>query len=426
MGRTSRAHGAARHADDDLRQCERHAAVRRHRYADARRHGRGQQLRQLRLGADAESQVDSRSTARRSPSSSTACRVGNVDYNHFRPDIAATFPGLANSNGAVGFRILDTTTLTERAAHDRRGPSATAANNAEGIGSRYFTVTNGAAASTRGASPPRAGRPTALTRARATPSAGGARRYSAGARAARLESRRALAAVRRRRGAGRAVIRGEEVDRFELRSASTPARRYTGYLRIGDDAGGAAGRLALERDDRHVHLGARRRLRRHLRPGVRAVGRTAARSRGTTCASSSRRRAADTSARRSRSTRRAAQQDVAAAVPARRLGGRSGRRGRHRASTRCTSGPIRWPAARRSSSACRPTEAFGPTSPRVHGDRFRDIGLRPVGAGPAAGHLRSRRLPVEQRDRRLRAPRHRARHRQVALNVECGMGNGEW
>jgi hypothetical protein len=39
--------------------------------------------------------------------------LGNVDYNHFRPDIATMFPGLANSNGAVGFRILDTTAMTD-------------------------------------------------------------------------------------------------------------------------------------------------------------------------------------------------------------------------------------------------------------------------------------------------------------------------
>ena len=38
--------------------------------------------------------------------------VGTADYNHFRSDIAAIFPGRTNSNGAVGFRIIDTTSLT--------------------------------------------------------------------------------------------------------------------------------------------------------------------------------------------------------------------------------------------------------------------------------------------------------------------------
>ena len=41
--------------------------------------------------------------------------LGPVDYNHERPDIEALFPGFQNTagaNGAVGFRAIDTTTLT--------------------------------------------------------------------------------------------------------------------------------------------------------------------------------------------------------------------------------------------------------------------------------------------------------------------------
>ena len=40
--------------------------------------------------------------------------IGTVDYNHERADIETLFPGYQNtvgSNGAVGFRIIDTTTL---------------------------------------------------------------------------------------------------------------------------------------------------------------------------------------------------------------------------------------------------------------------------------------------------------------------------
>jgi hypothetical protein len=60
--------------------------------------------------------------------------IGTVSYNHFRADIAALFPGLANTGGAVGYRLLDTTALAEGQhtiawiAHD----------------SRYFTVANSA------------------------------------------------------------------------------------------------------------------------------------------------------------------------------------------------------------------------------------------------------------------------------------------
>ena len=41
--------------------------------------------------------------------------LGPVDYNHERPDIEALFPGFQNTagpNGAIGFRVIDTTTLT--------------------------------------------------------------------------------------------------------------------------------------------------------------------------------------------------------------------------------------------------------------------------------------------------------------------------
>ena len=59
----------------------------------------------------------------------------------------ALFPGLNNTNGAIGFRVLDTTTLTNGThtivwvVTDNQGAT-------EGIGSRFFTVSNGAGALT--------------------------------------------------------------------------------------------------------------------------------------------------------------------------------------------------------------------------------------------------------------------------------------
>ena len=47
--------------------------------------------------------------------------VGRPVYNQNRPDIATLFPGYANSNGAVGYYILDTTAAGERASHDLVG-----------------------------------------------------------------------------------------------------------------------------------------------------------------------------------------------------------------------------------------------------------------------------------------------------------------
>ena len=55
--------------------------------------------------------------------------------------IAALFPGYANTNGAVGYFVLDTTTLTN-GVHTIAWVVRDSAGNASGIGSRYFTVVN--------------------------------------------------------------------------------------------------------------------------------------------------------------------------------------------------------------------------------------------------------------------------------------------
>ena len=67
--------------------------------------------------------------------------VGHPNYNQFRGDIAAIFPGLANSNGAVGFFYLDTTRLTN-GVHNIAWVVYDGAGRSDGIGSRYFTVQN--------------------------------------------------------------------------------------------------------------------------------------------------------------------------------------------------------------------------------------------------------------------------------------------
>jgi hypothetical protein len=73
--------------------------------------------------------------------------VGTVDYNHFRQDIASLFPGLENSDGAVGFRIIDTTTMAN-GTHTISWSATDSAGQVAGIGSRFFTVSN------TGSSPP--------------------------------------------------------------------------------------------------------------------------------------------------------------------------------------------------------------------------------------------------------------------------------
>ena len=69
--------------------------------------------------------------------------LGPVTYNLFRPDVASLFPGLANSGGAIGHRALDTTALAE-GEHTIAWVVADSAGAMEGIGSRYFTVSNSA------------------------------------------------------------------------------------------------------------------------------------------------------------------------------------------------------------------------------------------------------------------------------------------
>ena len=67
--------------------------------------------------------------------------VGQPVYNNYRSDIATLFPGLANSNGAVGYYVIDTTTLAN-GMHNIAWSVTDNLGRVEGIGSRYFTVLN--------------------------------------------------------------------------------------------------------------------------------------------------------------------------------------------------------------------------------------------------------------------------------------------
>jgi hypothetical protein len=67
--------------------------------------------------------------------------VGHPTYNQYRSDIANLFPGLANSNGAIGFFFIDTTTLAN-GVHTISWNVFDNARRGDGIGSRYFTAAN--------------------------------------------------------------------------------------------------------------------------------------------------------------------------------------------------------------------------------------------------------------------------------------------
>ena len=68
---------------------------------------------------------------------------GHPTYNNFRSDISTLFPGYANSSGAVAYFSLDTTTLSN-GVHTLAWGVVDNAGRSAGIGSRYFTVANGA------------------------------------------------------------------------------------------------------------------------------------------------------------------------------------------------------------------------------------------------------------------------------------------
>lgn len=66
---------------------------------------------------------------------------GHPAYNQFRNDIATLFPGYENSDGAVGAFYLDTTAYAN-GVHTIAWSVSDNAGNTDGIGSRFFTITN--------------------------------------------------------------------------------------------------------------------------------------------------------------------------------------------------------------------------------------------------------------------------------------------
>jgi len=67
--------------------------------------------------------------------------VGHPVYNNFRSDVAAGFPGLANTNGAVGYYKFDSNTLTN-GLHSISWTVFDDHGHGAGIGSRTFLVQN--------------------------------------------------------------------------------------------------------------------------------------------------------------------------------------------------------------------------------------------------------------------------------------------
>ena len=142
--------------------------------------------------------------------------VGPADYNHPRSDIQGLFPGLNNTNGAIGFRILDTT-LMDNGLHTISWGVTDNTGAIEGLGSRFFTVTNGASAVTAASTSARSQADIDAAALDTTP--------LAGRRGWDLEAPYGTFGA----GAnGITVIRSEEVNRVELQLGDG---NITGYLR---------------------------------------------------------------------------------------------------------------------------------------------------------------------------------------------------
>jgi Leucine-rich repeat (LRR) protein len=67
--------------------------------------------------------------------------LGHPIYNIYRSDIANLFPDCINSNGAAGYFYLDTTAY-ENGVHTIQWTARDSGGNTDGIGSRYFSISN--------------------------------------------------------------------------------------------------------------------------------------------------------------------------------------------------------------------------------------------------------------------------------------------
>ena len=153
--------------------------------------------------------------------------AGVPSYNHYRSDIAGLFPGLANSNGAVGFSMLDTTALGN-GLHTISWTATDSDGVTSGLGSRFFRVANG----TGGAQTP--GVISAAAALMASTSAIDTLRNDD----TPIVARRGwdLDAPWRRYDGGDSaptVLRGEELDRFEVALPTFGGETYSGYVRTG-------------------------------------------------------------------------------------------------------------------------------------------------------------------------------------------------
>ena len=184
--------------------------------------------------------------------------LGTVDYGHARNDIITLFPGYQNTNGAVGFRIIDTTLLTN-GLHTIVWNATDGLGRTGGLGSRFFRVANSGASLTHADA--RLTAVSAAEIAKLPPAATPIAVKRGWKEAAPWQSFAATTA--------RPLVRGEELDRFEFELEGSAGDAYAGFLRVGIQARAAARRVAPRRPP--LHVGAGRGLHRRLRSRVRST-----------------------------------------------------------------------------------------------------------------------------------------------------------
>ncbi len=67
--------------------------------------------------------------------------LGHPTYNLYRSDVASLFPEYGNTNGAGGYFDIDTTAY-DNGVHSIFWTATDSGGNADGIGSRYFSILN--------------------------------------------------------------------------------------------------------------------------------------------------------------------------------------------------------------------------------------------------------------------------------------------
>jgi len=150
--------------------------------------------------------------------------LGHPVYNLHRQDVADFFPSYNNSGGAGGYYDIDTTAYTN-AVHTIQWTASDNGGNADGIGSRYFTIQNAGSAPVRTEA-----RLTRTSQLASVPAV-----FAFPARFRRGSDPRGEPDVQYPDWRGLTEIGIREVERLEvhLDDADSVSGRYSGYLVVG-------------------------------------------------------------------------------------------------------------------------------------------------------------------------------------------------